>query len=86
MTATYLQPAFTTPGTSAAFAALKATLIEPFLVIAVSVFWLVVLPFAALFSATIAITDKVQDMKTRELRVAWSYRFGFRAETRLLHS
>jgi hypothetical protein len=86
MTATYLQPAFTTLGSSSAFAALKATVIEPFLVIAVSAFWLIVLPFAALFSAAIAISDKVESLKTREVRVAWSYRLGFRAETRPLLS
>ncbi len=60
MTATYLQPAFTTSGNSSpfAFAAMKAAIVEPFLVLAVSVFWLMLLPFAAFFSAAVALAEK----------------------------
>ena len=72
MTATYLQPEFPTSERSPVSGALTAAVIEPFLVTAVSVFWLLVLPFAALFSAAIALIDKAEALRTRELYVAWS--------------
>jgi len=67
--ATHVQPAFNTSETSPVFAALRATVIEPFLVIVVSLFWLVALPFAALFSAAMAMVGKFELLKTREVRV-----------------
>ena len=70
MIATHLHRAFNAPRNSSVFPALQAALIEPFLVMMVSAFWLIVLPFAAIFSAAIAITDKVQVLKTREVQVA----------------
>ena len=87
MTTTYPQSAFAAPTESSpALAILKTILIEPFLLMAVSVFWLVVLPFATLFSAAVALYDKINTLKTREVRVVWSYQLGLRAETRPLHS
>jgi len=42
---------------------MKAILIEPFLVVIVSLFWIILLPFAALFRSGIAISDRFEAYK-----------------------
>jgi hypothetical protein len=39
---------------------MKAIIIEPFLVVIVSLFWIIVLPFAVLCWSGIAISDRVE--------------------------
>jgi len=85
MTATCLHPASTTPSSFGA-KELQAIIVEPFLIVAVSLFWMVVLPIAGLFCSGVAISEKINALKRREVRIAWSYRYGFRAETRTLGS
>jgi hypothetical protein len=51
--------------TPAVFKEIKAILIETFWVIAVAVFWMAVLPIAALFIFGIAISERAEAFKTR---------------------
>ncbi len=46
---------------------MKATLIEPFLVVIVSLFWVIVLPFGALFCSATALSDSVGELSGRIL-------------------
>ena len=50
---------------------MKAMFIEPFLVAASSLLWIIVLPFAALVCSGIAISDRVEALKAREAGASW---------------
>jgi hypothetical protein len=49
---------------------MKAIFIEPLLVVASSLLWIFVLPLAAMIQAGLAILDRVEALKRREMNFA----------------
>jgi hypothetical protein len=60
---------------------MKAILIEPFLVVIVSLFWIIVLPFAALICSGAALSERVESYKAR-IVAGWREQFGLRPGSR----
>lgn len=68
MTATFFSPM--SPEANTPFGAqLKTILLEPLLVVATCLFWVMVLPVTGLFCASVAIYDKLASLNAPKLRL-----------------
>jgi hypothetical protein len=64
---------------------MKAILAEPFLVVASSLLWIIVLPIAALICSGLAISERVEAYKARYLSVPWPGNSGLHGAARPSH-
>lgn len=69
MTATFPSPLSPDAPNSMGIAELKAAMLEPLLVVAVSLFWIAVLPVTAVVCAGVAIYDRVAAFKSPTIRL-----------------
>lgn len=66
---TFSHPLIATAHDPFGFGHLKAVLLEPLLIAAVGLFWLAVLPIAALLCGAVALFDKTAPLQSSTLRV-----------------